>query len=107
MSIRNAWSWFRSRFEAQPDPQFDKWLWWAGQQVMTQLSERRSAFKLEESLASIQADPRYGAFIADRTYRLFLKKAWADLEVTDKERKTLQWIASTLGIQPQEARDIN
>jgi tellurite resistance protein len=105
--LTRMWSWLRTQFEPKPDPQLEALVRWYAQQVSDRLIAWQAGFDLATTLAELEAEPEFHEAIADRAYRLFLRRAWSDGTVTEREQKTLAWVASKLEIDPVRAAEIN
>ncbi len=105
--LKTSWAWLKSRFEPKPDPDLERWVRWYANRVAERIAARPETFRFDQVATELQVDPTLLEFVADRTYRLFLRRAWADAEVTAGEQRMLGKIAAMVGIAPQRAREID
>ena len=103
MSTKRVLSLLQKGWTTLVDPDREERLNRAVALVHRALSDQRDAFDLEATLAQHEINEGERDEIVQRIYQKCLNKAWSDSTVTAKELRTLEWVATRLQMQPQEA----
>jgi hypothetical protein len=98
--------WLKSSASRLLDPQRDARVNAAAKEIERRLVEHRDGFELRTHTVDLGLFSDEVHVAAEETFTAVVKRAWRDGDLTDKERRSLTWIASRLGIQPKRAETI-
>jgi hypothetical protein len=71
--------------------------------VDAMFARQRQAFRLARAAAELAIPDADRGIVAERVYRRFLKRSWADAQITSKEKDMLAFVASALEISAAKA----
>lgn len=103
MTTKRALSFLQKGWTAFVDPGREDRLKQGASAVHRELSSQRESFDFNAALAKLEIPIEDRDEIARRLFVKCLSKAWSDDVVTDKEQRSLAWIAKKLSISESEA----
>jgi hypothetical protein len=107
LKTRNVLKWLENSWGQIVDPDRDKRIQDISKYVHRLLAEKRQDFDFREAIASYSIDESDIPGVQERVYSTCVERAWKDLELTDKEARSLEWVASKLSIPHSERKRIN
>ncbi len=93
--------WFKQAWQTFVDPERDKRVDKLKLLLGRELARRKREFALDvavRDLGANEADPKDIEDACEAVYDEYLRKAWSDFELTEKEELTLKWMSSALRI---------
>jgi len=88
------------------DPEREARIDTLSRQIATELKTQRSAFVFDEVVAALGVTSRDVEAVRARVYQMALERAWEDRNITEAERKGLQWVARVLNLKGPEKREV-
>ena len=107
MNKRKVLTWLENSWGKIVDPDREKRIKDISKYVHRLLAEKRQEFEFSEAIASYSIDESDIPGVQESVYTTCVERAWKDLELTDKEARSLEWVASKLGIPHSERKRIN
>jgi hypothetical protein len=106
MTKRRVLSFLQKGWTAFVDPGREDRLNHGASAVHRELSSLRGEFDYQAALAKLEIPLEDREEVAHRIFLKCISKAWSDDVVTEKEQRSLEWIAKKLSISDQEASRI-
>jgi hypothetical protein len=88
------------------DPGRDRRVAAAAEKVEKELAVRRKEFALDSVVRELELFIDDVPLVAARVYKSLLQRAWRDHQISDGERKMLDWAAGVLGIDSARRRSL-
>ena len=98
MMAKGIFSRLRDAAVQYGDPEREQRLDELAAQVEGELVQRRQEFSLNDCLDRMVVRKWERPLIVERVYEHGLRRAWADLRITDKEQKAIDWVAHALAL---------
>ena len=94
MNKRNVLKWLGNSWNKIVDPDREKRILDISKYVHRLLAEKRQDFNFSEAISSYAIDESDISGVQEKVYTTCVERAWKDLELTDKEARSLEWVAS-------------
>jgi uncharacterized membrane protein YebE (DUF533 family) len=91
---------------AMLDPGRDQRVRAAAAEVERRMASDRKAFDLQRTLSSLDVFKEDLPLVVAEAYRSLVRRAWRDSDVTEAERKTLDWAARVLDLPAAQRQQI-
>lgn len=75
--------------------------------VDSMFAQQRQDFRFARATADLGISDADRGIVAERVYRRFLARSWADSQITAKETEMLAWVASALGVPAAQVAVLN
>lgn len=99
--------WIKSAVQSILDPDREQRI----HQIVVRLHEglrrERQSFSLAASMQGLEHSLADLDEARSRVFQSILERGWSDNRLTPKERETMHWVASVLGLDPQKAKELN
>ena len=102
MSKRNVLGWLQSGWTAFVDPERKERLERSTKQIHRRLAEARDSFSFQAVLAELGIPSSDVREVQTNIYQTCVERAWSDLTLTEKESKSLLWVASKLELANED-----
>ncbi|MDM8008717.1 MAG: HNH endonuclease signature motif containing protein [Phycisphaerae bacterium] len=89
------------------DPEREERVAHLGRLVAQRLREEKNAFQIDHFLQEYQVAPRDVMPLKERVYQMALDRVWEDRNVSEKEKASLQWVASRLGLDARSRQRLD
>src|SRR5262249_10227750 len=106
MSKSNVFGWLKQGWSQFLDPAREERVNGFVQHVHRALSKQRQDFDFHRTAAELGILSDDLPVVVRRLFAKCIEKAWDDQELTDKENKSLKWIAQKIGLPELEARRV-
>lgn len=98
MAKRNVLGWLQSGWTAFVDPERDERIERFTKQTHRKLAELKESFDFRSVSLELEIPSTDEQDVRSKVYRTCVERAWNDLTLTDKEARSLLWVASKLGL---------
>lgn len=103
MTKRNVLKWLSAGWTAIVDPEKETRVSDFAKKVHRRLADERDAFDFQTVCETLEVPESDIPQIRERVYRTCVERAWSDMELTEKESRSLAWVSSKL-ILNEESR---
>ncbi|HOM52356.1 MAG TPA: HNH endonuclease signature motif containing protein [Phycisphaerae bacterium] len=98
--------WIRRASVQLLDPQREERIDYFARNVASRLKSDRGAFNFDALVTSLEIQPRDIPLVQERVYEFACKKAWRDRQISEEEKKGLDWVARSVMLPEKNAEQV-
>ncbi|MFN0052564.1 MAG: hypothetical protein ACKV0T_10240 [Planctomycetales bacterium] len=101
MEGKKLLGWIKHGWTKFVDPERDERIRKQSAQLNRILASEKRAFSLKSALAALAIEPEDRDAVCESVYEQCVDRAWGDLQLSDAEKRTLEWVAPALQLSAE------